>query len=37
SYLTDPLWMLRGLHLSVIVTTFSLYHRLPCYFKTLHK
>ncbi|KFV90823.1 hypothetical protein N326_08794, partial [Eurypyga helias] len=37
SYLTDPLGRLTVLHLPVIVTIFSLHHRLLCYFKTLHK
>ncbi|KFV72702.1 hypothetical protein N307_12579, partial [Dryobates pubescens] len=37
SYLTDPLSKRTALHLPVIVTTFSLHHRLLCYFKTLHK
>ncbi|KFP80841.1 hypothetical protein N311_11356, partial [Apaloderma vittatum] len=37
SHLTDPLRKLTVLHLPVIVTIFSLRHRLLCYFKTLHK
>ncbi|KFU85401.1 hypothetical protein M959_08549, partial [Chaetura pelagica] len=37
SYLADPLRKLTLLHLPVIVTTFSLHHRLLCYCKTLHK
>ncbi|KFW93208.1 hypothetical protein N336_03413, partial [Phalacrocorax carbo] len=37
AYLTDLLRKLTVLHLPVIVTVFSLQHRLLCYFKTLHK